>query len=65
MKMQVLDLFDKYFYIMMIVQSFTILTIDSKKFKKENNITNAKKAKILAISVFVISTILFIIKKMI
>lgn len=58
--MKILDLCDGYFLILVLVQSFIVIFIDAKSFKKENLEGVERKAKILGNTFIVLSIILFI-----
>lgn len=58
--MKILELFDMYFLTMMLIQGTIVLTVDSRSFKKSRMDSTSKKARILGLSVIIISIILFI-----
>lgn len=60
--MRVLELFDIYFLIMMVVQGAVVLTVDARNFKKAGMGTISKKARILGWLAIVIAIILFILR---
>jgi hypothetical protein len=60
--MKIIDLFDIYFLILMIIEGLIVAIIDSYTFKKLGKAAAAKKAKILGISALVISVVLFTIR---
>lgn len=63
--MKIIDLFDSYFLILMIIQGSIVTIIDPYTFKKLGNATAAKKSRNLGISVLVISVVLFTIREVI
>ena len=63
--MKILDLFDKYFLIMMIIQGCIVAFFDSKNYINAKAIEASKKAKIVGIGVLVLSLGLFIASKFI
>lgn len=60
--MRILDLFDVYFLIMMVIQGSVVLTIDARKFKKSDYDSTSKKARILGSISIIIAIILFILR---
>lgn len=60
--MKYIDLFDKYFLILMIVISFVAIKFDSKEFQKQGRDKECKQSKVLGYFILGISIVLFIIK---
>jgi len=60
--MRILDLFDVYFLIMMVIQGSVVLTIDARNFKKSDYDSTSKKARIIGAFAIIISIILFILR---
>lgn len=59
--MRLLRLFDKYFLILMLIQAFVLIFIDSRIFKTSNLGDEAKKSKLIGVGAIVISIMLYII----
>jgi len=57
--MRILELFDKYFLILMIIQGFMVTVVDATSFKEKGMNEAAKKAKYLGAIAIGISVILF------
>lgn len=60
--MRVIDLFSKYFLLMMVIQGSIVGFYDSTKMKKLNWNEDAKLAKRIGLGAIIISSILFIMK---
>ena len=60
--MKVLDLFDIYFLVMMLIQGTVVLIVDARDFKKSGMGVISKKARILGGITIIISIILFILR---
>ncbi|MGH4126124.1 MAG: CLC_0170 family protein [Clostridium sp.] len=60
--MKILDIFDVYFLIMMVIQGSVVLTVDARSFKKLGNDCISKKARILGFLAIIIAVILFILR---
>ena len=60
--MKILDLFDKYFLIMMVIQGTVVLAVDARSFKKSDMDTTSKKARTLGWLAIIIAIILFILR---
>lgn len=58
----VIDLFDKYFLILMVVLGFLVGIIDSNRFKRNGFKSAAIKAKLLGLSAIAISIVLFVVR---
>lgn len=61
--MRVLELFDIYFLIMMVVQGVVVLTLDARNFKKAGMGTISKKARTLGWFSIIVAIILFILRE--
>lgn len=61
--MRILDLFDKYFLILMIIQGFMVSVVDANSFQEKGMKKVAKKAKYLGIITICLSVILFTIRR--
>lgn len=61
--MKILDLFDKYFLIMMIFQSFVVGVYDSANYKRHQKVNMCNKAKIISITIAILSLILYVASK--
>ncbi|MBZ9685034.1 hypothetical protein G9F72_001500 [Clostridium estertheticum] len=57
--MKILDLFDVYFLTMMVIQGSVVLTMDARNFKKTENDSTSKKARIIGSLAIIIAIILF------
>ncbi|HBC95185.1 MAG TPA: hypothetical protein DC034_00125 [Clostridium sp.] len=57
--MNIIHLFNKYFFILMIIQGFFLVFIDPKEFKRKNLKKTALKSKIIGILFFILSTLLY------
>ncbi|MGK0465548.1 CLC_0170 family protein [Clostridium sp.] len=62
--MKILDLFDVYFLMMMLIQGTVVLTVDARSFKKSHMDSTSKKATFLGWLVITTSIILFILRWM-
>ncbi|MBU3189037.1 hypothetical protein K9O30_09020 [Clostridium bowmanii] len=60
--MKILDLFDVYFLLMMVIQGSVVLIIDTKNFKKSGDDSTSKKARILGSLAIIIAIILFMLR---
>ena len=60
--MEILDLFDMYFVIMMVIQGSVVLIVDSKNFKNAGMDSISKKARILGGLAIIVAIILFILR---
>ena len=60
--MKILDLFDVYFLIMMLIQGSVVLTIDARNFKKSDYDSASKKARIIGLIAIIIAIALFILR---
>lgn len=58
----IIDLFDKYFLILMVVLGFLVGIIDSNRFKRNGFKNAARKAKLLGLSAIAISIVLFVVR---
>lgn len=58
--MRIINLFNKYFLILVLVQGFFLIFIDNKKLKKANMGNTARKAKRIGVISVVLSIILYI-----
>lgn len=63
--MKILDLFGKYFLLLILIQGFILGFFDVKSFEKENLNQVAKKAKVVGRGAIIIAIILFILRKFI
>ena len=61
--MKVLDLFDTYFLVLMIIQGVIVSFYDSSAFKKKNAERSGKKARKIGITLIIISIALYIAKE--
>lgn len=59
--MRLINIFDKYFLILMIIQGSILAFFDSKNFSKRNLRDIGKRAKIMGISSILISFLLYLI----
>lgn len=59
--MQILDLFNKYFFLMMLVACFTVFFIDSKSFKDKGEENLYKKSRRISMIMMIMSSVLFIV----
>ncbi|KAA8675920.1 CLC_0170 family protein [Clostridium sp. MT-14] len=57
--MDIIHLFNKYFFILMIIQGFFLTFIDPKNFKKDNLKKTVLKSKIIGIFFFIFSILLY------
>ncbi|MBZ9632970.1 CLC_0170 family protein [Clostridium sp. FP1] len=57
--MKILNLFDVYFLIMMVLQGSVVLSVDARNFKKSGDDITSKKARILGLLAIIIAIILF------
>jgi hypothetical protein len=64
-EMRILELFDKYFLILMIIQGFMVSVVDAATFKKKGMKVAAKKAKYLGAITIGLSVVLFIVRNFI
>jgi hypothetical protein len=62
--MKILDLFDVYFLMMMVIQGTVVLTVDVRSFKKSHMDSTSKKAAFLGWLAITTSIILFILRWM-
>lgn len=62
--MKILDLFDAYFLMMMLIQGTVVLTVDARSFKKAHMDSTSKKAVIFGRVAISTSIILFILRWM-
>ncbi|MBU3111564.1 CLC_0170 family protein [Clostridium lacusfryxellense] len=62
--MKVLDLFDMYFLVMMLIQGTVVLTVDARDFKKSGMGVISKKARVIGGLAIIISMILFMLRWM-
>lgn len=60
--MKILELFDMYFLIMMIIQGTVVLTVDASNFKNSGMYTISKKARTLGWLAIIIAISLFILR---
>ena len=60
--MRVLELFDIYFLIMMVVQGTIVLTVDARNFRKSGMGIISKKARVLGWLAIIMAIILFILR---
>ena len=60
--MRILELFDKYFLLLMIIQGFMVSVVDVASFKEKGMKEAAKKAKYLGNITIALSVILFAIR---
>ncbi|MBV7272370.1 hypothetical protein JMF89_01635 [Clostridiaceae bacterium UIB06] len=58
--MRILELFDKYFLILMIIQGL-ILIIDSKGFSSWNMKDTSRKSKSMGIGIIIIAVVLYLV----
>jgi len=58
--MRIIDLFDKYFLLLMIIQGFMVSVVDATSFKEKGMKKLAKKAKYLGVITICLSVILFL-----
>ncbi|MFD3158285.1 CLC_0170 family protein [Haloimpatiens sp. FM7330] len=58
----ILDLFDKYFLILMIVQGLVTRIYDYNNFKKNNVISGAKKARVFGDTIIILAICLYILR---
>jgi len=58
--MRILGLFSKYFLMLMVIQGFVLIFIDSKSFKKACMQKTANKAKIIGTGSILISFVLYL-----
>jgi len=58
--MNILDLFDSYFLMLIIIQGIIVAFFDASAFKKRNADRAARKAKVIGITIMVISLALYI-----
>jgi hypothetical protein len=59
---RILELFDKYFLMLMIIQGFMVSVVDAASFKEKGRKVAAKKAKYLGVIAIGLSVILFTIR---
>ncbi|GCD08514.1 hypothetical protein LGL55_07670 [Clostridium tagluense] len=57
--MRILNLFDVYFLIMMVLQGSVVLSVDARNFKKSGDDITSKKARTLGLLAIIIAIILF------
>lgn len=57
--MRIVHLFDKYFFMLMVIEGIFLTLIDSKKFKRNRLIKTALKSKIIGVILIVLSVILY------
>ncbi|MGH4117973.1 CLC_0170 family protein [Clostridium sp.] len=60
--MKILDLFDAYFLVMMLIQGTVVVTVDVRSFKKSHMDSTRKKASFLGWFAIIVSIILFILR---
>lgn len=60
--MRILDLFDIYFVVMMVIQGTIVLTVDAWSFKKSGMDITSKKARTIGWFAIIGSIILFILR---
>jgi hypothetical protein len=60
--MKVLELFDMYFLVMMLIQGAVVFIVDARDFKKSGMGVISKKARILGGLTIIISIILFVLR---
>lgn len=60
--MKYIDLFNKYFLILMIAISFVAIKFDSREFQKQGRAKEYKQSKVLGYFILGISIMLFLIK---
>lgn len=60
--MRIIELFDKYFLILMIIQGFMVSVVDATTFKKKGMKATAKKAKYIGVIAIGLSVVLFVIR---
>lgn len=63
--MRIIELFDKYFLILMIIQGFMVCVVDANSFNKKGMEVAAKKAKYLGAITIGLSVVLFVIRNFI
>ena len=60
--MRILELFDKYFLLLMIIQGFMVTVVDAASFKKKGMKMAAKKARYLGNITIGLAVILFLVR---
>lgn len=58
--MNILDLFDSYFLVLIVIQGIIVAFFDASAFKKRNEERAGRKARNVGITIMVISLILFV-----
>jgi len=61
--MKVLDLFDTYFLVLMIIQGLIVGLYDASAFKKKNAERAGKKARTIGITLIIVAIVLYIAKE--
>ncbi|KAJ48896.1 hypothetical protein BD780_004021 [Clostridium tetanomorphum] len=59
--MNIVNLFDKYFVALILIQGFIIFFIDYKEFKRNNMNKTARQAKVIAITEVCIAVAMYVI----
>ena len=62
--MDIIKLFDKYLLILVTIQAFVAVFIDSTKFKRANMFKASKQIKTIGIIIFSITLVLYIISEL-
>ncbi|CAM2756123.1 CLC_0170 family protein [Hathewaya histolytica] len=62
--MEYFELFDKYFFILVLIDGLILTQIDVRTFKKIKDHTAEKRARILGYSLIIIGFILFLIREL-
>ncbi|OBR91793.1 hypothetical protein B5S50_11825 [Clostridium sp. 001] len=57
--MRIVHLFDKYFFILMVIEGIILTFIESKKFKRNRLIKTAFKSRVIGVILIVLSVVLY------
>ena len=60
--MKYIELFDKYFLVLMVISSFIVIYFDGNNFIKQDKIKEYKQCKVIGYSSLIVSLCLFVIK---